>query len=260
MPQKAPRAARTRLIRTQPGFSRSRMRTIASLRVPVAASRAEFDRADGTTLPIRKDKRRGRYVIVNGDERMIASLDQPLTPDLTLTSTPVRCGRPNDGPFAERGSSYFSDVLRRRTDEPTPTSTTTADASAARPPTQPSNAEWRAKHRPAKPKLKPKLKHGAGCRKRGCLCEVGKRAERERQRRSRANRRRRASELQLASLSRTLARKQSAGISQPLCSANFILHILRRVSMKLRLNRVKDHTDQHKCVVVRGKFLMRDFD
>lgn len=45
---------------------------------------------------------------------------------------------------------------------------------------------YRARTSPARPQPEPK--HGAACAKRGCHCEIGRAAARERQRRSRANR------------------------------------------------------------------------
>jgi hypothetical protein len=46
---------------------------------------------------------------------------------------------------------------------------------------------YRTKAKPARPERE--LKHGAACAKRGCHCEIGRAAARERQRRSRARRR-----------------------------------------------------------------------
>jgi hypothetical protein len=171
------------------GFDRSQHRVMAVPADDAPSAIARLDRAQdkGADLVVNRRDSLGRYVVSTGRKgRPIVLLAPSLNDDLDIEAAGGAIWVAHRW-FPPRRDGKIEVTLRRTS--PRHGRPSTYQYYGCRCPrcTQANTAMQQGyRARTAQPKPPRPLKHGAACAKRGCHCELGRAAARERQRRSRA--------------------------------------------------------------------------
>jgi hypothetical protein len=174
---------------SEKGFDRSQHRVMAvpAEEAPTAIAKLERAADKGATLLVNRRDSLGRYVVSTGPKgRPIVLLAPSLNDDLDVETAGGAIWVAHRW-FPPRRDGKIELTLRRTSPRHGRPSTYQYYGCRCERCTQANTAMQQGyRSRTALPKAPRELKHGAACAKRGCHCELGRAAARERQRRSRA--------------------------------------------------------------------------